>query len=150
MHTPDNPDCASYSVGANLALHRSIGDQSVQLNFNITMLDLPCNYAAVDVFSTTGHQKDIVKNIKKFPIDINGVLLNDEEQTWHQNDVELWDPAVWETIENLHEDGEDAIRLNNESFPFGKHVLFKILVRSILSFVSSLTCLKQPCPIFLW
>lgn len=91
------------------------------------MLDLPCNYAAVDVFSAVGHQKDIVKNIKKFPIDIDGVLLNDEQQTWHQNDVELWDPAVWEPLESLHEDGEDAIRLNNESFPFGKPILFMVL-----------------------
>lgn len=109
------------SLGANLALHKSTSDPRVQLNFNITMLDLPCEYAAVDVFSTVGYQKDLaVKNIKKFPIDADGILQEQEQQPWHDNDVELWDPAVWESLEELHEDGEDAIRLNNESFPYGK------------------------------
>lgn len=90
------------------------------------MTDLPCDYAAVDVFSTIGHQKDIVKNIKKFPIDADGVLQQYEQQPWHNNDVELWDPAVWESLEELHEDGEDAIRLNAESFQYGK-LLFRSL-----------------------
>jgi len=86
------------------------------------LTDLPCNYAAVDVFSATGHQKDITKNIKKFPIDTNGVLQQYEQQLWHQNDMELWDPAIWESLDVLHEDGEDAISLNNESFHFGEFV----------------------------
>lgn len=91
------------------------------------MMDLPCDYAAVDVFSTIGHRKDIVKNIKMFPIDADGVLQRNEHQTWHQDDVELWDPAVYESIDDLHHDGEDAIRLTNESFPYGKRHSLRVL-----------------------
>lgn len=112
--------CNSCRLGVNLALHTSNADSRVQLNFNITMLDLPCDHAAVDIYSTVGHQKDIVKSIKKYPIDSDGVLQEYEEEAWHQNDIELWDPAVWESIDDLHEDGEDAIRLNNESFHYGE------------------------------
>lgn len=83
-------------------------------------MDLPCDYAAVDVFSTIGYQKDIVKNIKKFPIDTDGVLQHYEQQQWHNNDIELWDPAVWQSIDDLHEDGEDAIRLHDKSFHYGE------------------------------
>jgi hypothetical protein len=125
----------TYSIGTNLALHKSEGDGRVQLNFNITMTDLPCDYAAVDVFSTIGHKKDVVKNINKFPIDADGVLQRYEQQNWHEDDMELWDPAIWESIDELHVDGEDAIRLSNVSFPFGKISLKNVLiVQEVTSF----------------
>ena len=105
------------SLEAILALHSD--DDRIQLNFNITMTDLPCEYATVDVFSTIGFQKNVTRNVRKFPIDENGVLQRYEQRNWHQNDVELWDPAVPETVDDLHQDGEDAIRLNEKSFNYG-------------------------------
>lgn len=83
-------------------------EQRIQLNFNITMMDLPCEYATVDIYSTIGFQKNVTKNVRKFPINEDGVLQQYEARNWHQDDVELWDPAVVETVDDLHSDGEDA------------------------------------------
>merc|ERR1711957_1030887 len=70
-------------------------------------------------FSTVGGaQKNVTKNIRKYPVDEDGVRQQYEARNWHQDDVELWDPAVPDTIEDLHEDGEDAISLNDVSFPY--------------------------------
>ena len=95
-------------------------DPRIQLNFNITMMDLPCEYATVDVYSSIGFQKNVTKNVRKFPVSGDGVLQRFEQRNWHQNDVELWDPAVFESIDDLHEDGEDAISLNVNSFKYGR------------------------------
>ena len=83
-------------------------------------MDLPCDYATVDVYSSVGFQKNVTKNVRKYPIDEDGILQEYEAMSWHQDDVELWDPAVSETVEDLHSDGEDAISLNEETFPYAK------------------------------
>merc|ERR1712216_183796 len=102
----------------DLSLHNNDDDQRIQLNFDITMMDLPCEHAQVDVYSSVGFEKNVTSNIVKYPVDEDGVRQRFEARDWHQNDVELWDPAVPETIHDLHVDGEDAISLNGESFPY--------------------------------
>jgi thiol-disulfide isomerase/thioredoxin len=111
----------STSIAATLSITANDDiEQSIQLNFNITMTDLPCEYATVDVYSTVGLQKNVTKNVRKFQIDEDGVLQRYEARNWHQDDVELWDPAVVETVDDLHDDGEDAISLNEDTFPYAK------------------------------
>ena len=108
----------STSLNTDLSLHNNNDDeQQVQLNFDISMMDLPCEQATVDVYSTIGFEKNVTRNIRKYPIDEYGVRQQYEARNWHQDDVELWDPAVPELIEDLHQDGEDAISLDAESFP---------------------------------
>ena len=109
----------STTLGTDLSLHNNDDDQRIQLNFDITMMDLPCEHAQVDVYSSVGFEKNVTSNIVKYPVDEDGVRQRFEARDWHQNDVELWDPAVPETIHDLHVDGEDAISLNGESFPYG-------------------------------
>ena len=92
----------------------------IRLNFDITMMDLPCEHATIDVYSAIGYQKNITRNIRKYPIDGAGVRQRYEARNWHQNDIELWDPAIVETIDDLHHDGEDAISLDANSFPYGE------------------------------
>ena len=111
----------STTLEIDLLLHNptnDIDEPQVQLNFDITMMDMPCEQATVDVFSTVGYEKNVTKNIRKYPIDEDGVRQQYEARNWHQDDVELWDPAVPERIEDLHKDGEDAISLDVESFPY--------------------------------
>ena len=111
----------STTLETDLLLHNPTNDieePQVQLNFDITMMDMPCEQATVDVFSTVGYEKNVTKNIRKYPIDEDGVRQQYEARNWHQDDVELWDPAVPERIEDLHKDGEDAISLDVESFPY--------------------------------
>ncbi|KAK1732437.1 endoplasmic reticulum-Golgi intermediate compartment protein [Skeletonema marinoi] len=110
----------SKDISTTLSLVNSNSEQRIRLNFNITMMDLPCDYATVDVYSTVGFQKNITKDVRKFNIDEDGVLQQYEARNWHQDDVELWDPAVIESVEDLHGDGEDAISLDGDTFPYAK------------------------------
>ena len=82
------------------------------------MMDLPCDQAAVDVYTAVGFEKRITKNLRKYPVDADGVRQQYEARDWHQNDIELSDPAVEDDIHDLHQDGEDAISLETKSFPF--------------------------------
>ena len=109
----------SPTLGTDLSFNHNDDEQQVQLNFDITMMDLSCDHATVDVYSTIGFEKNVTKNIRKYPVDEFGVRQRYEARNWHQDDVELWDPAVPETIEDLHQDGEDAISLNDKSFSYG-------------------------------
>jgi hypothetical protein len=63
----------------------------VSINFNITILDLECEWASVDVVvasprrtSTTGISKDlivdVISTIKKWPIDADGIRRNTQYQ----------------------------------------------------------------------
>ena len=110
----------STTLGTDLSLNNNDDDPRIQLNFDITMMDLPCEHATVDVYSTVGFEKNVTKNIRKYPVDEDGVRQRFEARNWHQDDVELWDPAVPDTIEDLHKDGEDAISLTEMSFPYGE------------------------------
>ena len=110
----------STQLGTDLSLLESNndGEQRLRLNFDVTMMDLPCEHAAVDVFSAAGgRRKDVTRDVVKRPVDADGVRAQYEARNWHQDDVELWDPAVTNAIGALHEDGEDAIGLTAESFP---------------------------------
>ena len=110
----------STQLGTDLSLlgSNNDGEQRIRLNFDVTMMDLPCEHAAVDVFSAAGgRRKDVTRDVVKRPVDADGVRAQYEARNWHQDDVELWDPAVTDAIGALHEDGEDAIGLTAESFP---------------------------------
>lgn len=100
----------------DLAISRN-DETLIQLNFDITMMDLPCDQAAIDVYTAVGFEKKITKNIRKHPVDQDGVRQKYEARDWHQNDIELYDPAIEDEIHDLHQDGEDAISLETKSFP---------------------------------
>ena len=119
-----------------------IEDQQIRLNFDITLMDLSCDLATVDVYSSVGHRKNITTNIVKHPVDENGVRQQYEARNWHEDDFELWDPAVHEEIGPLHEDGEDALSLSDKSFGYGeciesraRHLCWGLLTR--------MNCLSQ-------
>jgi len=52
---------------------QSVDDQ-IKVTFNITMMDLRCDYVEVDVVSILGNNQNVTKFVKKVPLDANGVL----------------------------------------------------------------------------
>ena len=52
---------------------QSVDDQ-IKVTFNITMMDLRCDYVEVDVVSILGNNQNVTKFVKKAPLDANGVL----------------------------------------------------------------------------
>lgn len=101
----------SSTLGTSLALD-SNKEPQVRVNFNITMMDLKCDFATIDVVSVLGTQQNVTKHISKFPIDQNGVRQGYRPRNKGQHDVLLYDSGVEETIEELHADGEDAVSLD--------------------------------------
>lgn len=90
-------------------------DQMLRINFNITMLDLPCEYAIIDVVDVLGSRFDnVTKNINKWQIDSDGVRRNYAGRNREQRDI-LHDTDQPD-IETLHENGVHSPNINGAEF----------------------------------
>ena len=49
------------------------GDSKIRLNFNITMLDLRCDWAVIDVVSALGTDQNVTAHVTKWDLDATGV-----------------------------------------------------------------------------
>ena len=102
------------SLVTDLVLDKS-QDPRIRLNFNITMMDLKCDWAVIDVVSVYGTDQNVTAHVTKWNIDGNGVRRGYRGRNRNQKDVELFDTKVTESIEELHANGEDAISLDPEA-----------------------------------
>ena len=98
-------------------LHTSLAldgnrDSKIRVNFNISMMDLPCDYATIDVVSVLGTQQNVTRHLTKAPIGQDGVRREYRSRSLEQRDVQLFDATVAESLEELHEDGEHAMSLD--------------------------------------
>lgn len=108
----------------NVALDKS-PDKKIRVNFNITMMDMRCDYAVVDVISNYGAEQNVTQHISKFQVDQDGVNKRYYHRNLRQNDLILWDETVTETLEELIEHGADAVSLDETSFnEFIQHYKF--------------------------
>lgn len=87
----------------------------LRLNFNITMMDLSCEYAVIDVVSVLGNLQNITAHVTKWNIDGDGIRKGYKGRNRNQRDIELFDSDIQETLEDLHEDGEDAVSLDPDT-----------------------------------
>jgi thiol-disulfide isomerase/thioredoxin len=92
----------------------------VRVNFNITMMDLKCDYVVIDVVSQLGTEQNVTSNVQKYSLDAKGVRDQYKGRNKDQHDIILSDSLVTETIEELHENGEDAVSLDPESLKFAR------------------------------
>lgn len=90
-------------------------DVRIRLNFNITMMDLRCDFAVVDVVSVLGTDQNVTTHITKWNVDAEGVRQRFKGRNRQQNDIVLYDDSVKESIEDLHQDGVDAISLTPDT-----------------------------------
>ena len=77
----------------------------LQINFNVTLMEIPCEFAMVDVVDVLGTRKDnITKNIDRWQIDDAGDIRVYEGRNVEQMDVEHEDHHDWnELVKNgLH------------------------------------------------
>ena len=79
-------------------------DALLRINFNITVMDIPCEYAMIDVVDVLGSRHDnITKNVNKWQVDANGVRRNYEGRNMEQRDL-MHD--VHHDLEELTSNGE--------------------------------------------
>lgn len=63
-------------------------DSLLRINFNITVMDIPCEFAIIDVVDVLGTRKDnITKNINKWQVDAKGIKRNYEGRNMEQRDL---------------------------------------------------------------
>ena len=103
-----------------LAMDVSGEDTRIRLNFNITMMDLKCDWAVIDIVSSLGNTQNVTAHVTKWNVDGNGVRLGYRGRNRNQKDIDLYDSTVSESLQELHENGEDAISLDGESLELYK------------------------------
>lgn len=90
-------------------------EPTVALNFNISLLALPCDYVSVDVWDVLGTNKqNVTKNIEKWQLDANGHRRAFNGRNRETKEVKHEEHA--ETLEELHEDGVHVFNLEQDSF----------------------------------
>jgi len=108
---------ARTTMATSIALDENDQPQ-IRLNFNMTLMDLHCDYVSVDVWDTLGtNRQNVTKNIEKWQLDESGQRRifsgrnRDQREVVHEEHEE--------TLEELHEDGAQAVELTPDSFkPF--------------------------------
>jgi len=79
----------------------------LRINFNITVLDMPCEYATIDVIDVLGTRNDNVsKNINKWKIDENGIRRGYQGRNVEQRDLEH---DVGHDLDQLLSNGQHAV-----------------------------------------
>jgi len=90
-------------------------DPLVQLNFNVSLLAIQCDYVSVDVWDVLGTNKqNVTKNIEKWQLDENGNRRNFSGRNREIREVRHEEHD--KTLEEMHEDGVHAIDLTQGEF----------------------------------
>ena len=104
----------------DLTLDRT-SSPKIQVNFNISLLDLRCDYATINVVSVLGNEQNVTKDITRRPLDEAGAR-NDALRNIHhheeKHDILMHDPSVSETLEELHKNGKEVVSLDRETFQY--------------------------------
>jgi hypothetical protein len=82
------------------------------------MMDLRCEWAVVDTVSVLGTDQNITAHVTKWQVDGEGIRRRFQGRNRQQTDIEMFDGAITSTIDELHEDGEDAVSLDTTTFSF--------------------------------
>jgi len=89
-------------------------DNLLRINFNITVLDTPCDYAAIDIVDVLGTRNDnVTKNINKWQVDEFGRRANYEGRNREQRELEH---DTHHDMEALTLNGIHAITVDGDSF----------------------------------
>lgn len=104
---------ASASIKTSIDLDDNT-DPHIRINFDITLMDLSCDYVSVDVLDSLGtNRQNVTKDVHKWKLDSEG-----RKKTFlgglPQRHVEHEEHE--ETLEELHEDGVHAHQLTDDSF----------------------------------
>jgi hypothetical protein len=105
---------ARTSMETSIALDENDQPQ-IRLNFNITLMDLHCDFVSVDVWDTLGtNRQNVTKNIEKWQLDESGQRRIFSGRNREQREVVHEEHD--ESLEELHEDGEQAVELNPSTY----------------------------------
>lgn len=96
-------------------------DKRLRVHFNVTMMDLKCEYAAIDVVSVLGKEQNVTKNVQKWTVDQDGIQQQYLHRNMLQHDIDLHDSKITHTLEQLHSDKVDAVDLDPETIKYARN-----------------------------
>mmetsp|Transcript_291 Transcript_291/g.356 ORF Transcript_291/g.356 Transcript_291/m.356 type:complete len:618 (-) Transcript_291:106-1959(-) len=96
-----------------IALNRN----RVRVNFNITMMDLKCDFVSIDTYSSIGRtEQNITQHVTKWDLDARGVRKRYLGRNRKQKDILMHDESIEESHENMLANGEDVLNLHPDDF----------------------------------
>merc|ERR1719502_2162889 len=91
-------------------------EKQLQINFNITLLDLPCRYAVIDVLDVLGtNRQNVSKNIEKWNLDSEGKKRFFQGRNREERDIRHDEHHL--SLEVLLQNGEHAVPVTAEQWP---------------------------------
>lgn len=106
---------ASTRIATSITIDENTSPQ-IRLNFNITLLDLHCDYVSVDVWDALGtNRQNVTKNVDKWQLDDQGMrrVFSGRNREMRELTHEEHDKS----LEEMHaEEGENAVSLTKENF----------------------------------
>mmetsp|Transcript_11647 Transcript_11647/g.19778 ORF Transcript_11647/g.19778 Transcript_11647/m.19778 type:complete len:462 (+) Transcript_11647:1-1386(+) len=91
-------------------------NSQLRINFNLTMHDLSCDYATVDLFDTIGvNRQNVTTNVEKWQIDSEGVRRMYQGRNREQKEV-AHDDHLHPPIAELHENGVHALEIVTDTW----------------------------------
>jgi thiol-disulfide isomerase/thioredoxin len=104
---------AKSTISTAIALDENTQPQ-IRLNFNITMLDLHCDYVSVDVWDALGtNRQNVTKNVEKWQLDSDGRRRVFSGRNREMREVRHEEHHL--TLEEMHEtEGEHVFHLTEE------------------------------------
>lgn len=93
-------------------------ETKLQINFNMSFLDLPCEFLTVDALDVLGSNRVNItgQEVHKWHLDPNGVKTAFHGRNRKQRDLKNFDERVTASLEELHADGVHAVPLSEEGF----------------------------------
>ena len=86
----------------------------LRINFNITTMDTPCDFAAIDIVDVLGtRNENVTKNINKWQVDEKGIRRNYEGRNREQKDLEH---DSHHDLEKLHANGIHALNVDQHDY----------------------------------
>eukprot|EP01035_Chromulina_nebulosa_P018993 gene18993-24810_t len=91
-------------------------DSLLRINFNITVLDMPCEFATIDVIDVLGTRNDnVTKNVNKWQVDEFGIRRGYEGRNFEQKDI-LHD--IHHDVDSLVANGIHVLPIDDGNFKF--------------------------------
>jgi len=106
---------ASTRIATSIAVDENLQPQ-IRLNFNITLLDLHCDYVSVDVWDALGtNRQNVTKNVDKWQLDEDGMkrVFSGRNREGRELTYDTHD----QTLEEMHAaEGVHAVDLTMDNF----------------------------------
>lgn len=110
---------ASTKIVTSIALDET-QEAQIRLNFNITLLDLHCDFVSVDVWDALGtNRQNVTKNVDKWQLDEGGfrrVFAGRNRETRELKHEEHGEREVKELLEKSQNGATSAVELTKENF----------------------------------